>query len=155
MEQQLASLTSLTFDTNLYCGSDKDSYLTSIPANKDQENLDAVNNEVARKLASYTAPKSLLKEMPGTVGDGDAELGFRKPQRIIDREDDYRCKRLNQVISLERHDPFAASEKTTTFAFPVCGSIRWQVKVSGTMVWLVSIFTPHCPILLNPNQWCG
>ncbi|XP_061365450.1 uncharacterized protein LOC133308768 [Gastrolobium bilobum] len=113
MEQQLASLTSVTFDTDLYGGSDKDSYLTSIPANEDDENLDVMDNEVARKLASYTAPKSLLKEMPGAAAaDGDADLGFRKPQRIIDREDDYRRRRLNQIISPERHDPFSAGEKT-------------------------------------------
>ena len=111
MEQQLASLTSLEFDRDLYGGSDRDAYLTSIPANEDEENVDAMDNEVARKLASYTAPKSLLKEMPGS-GDGDAELGFNKPRRIIDREDDYRRRRLNQIISPERHDPFAAGEKT-------------------------------------------
>ncbi|KAL2340581.1 hypothetical protein Fmac_008521 [Flemingia macrophylla] len=111
MEQQLASLTSVTFDTDLYGGSDKDSYLTSIPANEDDENLDAIDNEVARKLASYTAPKSLLKDMP-SAPESDADVGFRKPQRIIDREDDYRRRRLNQIISPERHDPFAAGEKT-------------------------------------------
>lgn len=115
MEQELASLnaTSVVYDTDLYGGSDKNSYLTSIPANEDDENLDAIDNEVARKLASYTAPKSLLKEMPGAAAsDGDADMGFRKPQRIIDREDDYRRRRLNQIISPERHDPFAAGEKT-------------------------------------------
>ncbi|KAJ7968251.1 splicing factor 3B subunit 1 [Quillaja saponaria] len=111
LEQQLASLTSVTFDTDLYGGSDKDAYLSSIPANEDEENLDSMDNEVARKLASYTAPKSLLKEMPrGAEDDGD--IGFRKPQRIIDREDDYRQRRLNRIISPERHDPFSAGEKT-------------------------------------------
>ncbi|XP_027356140.1 splicing factor 3B subunit 1 isoform X2 [Abrus precatorius] len=111
MEQQLASLTSVTFDTDLYGGSDKGSYLTSIPANEDDDNLDAIDNEVARKLASYTAPKSLLKDMP-SAADSEADNGFRRPQRIIDREDDYRRRRLNQIISPERHDPFAAGEKT-------------------------------------------
>ncbi|KAL1289582.1 hypothetical protein HN51_057994 [Arachis hypogaea] len=110
-EQQLASLTSLTFDTDLYGGSDKGSYLTSIPANEDEENIDAMDNEVHRKLPSYTAPKSLLKEMPGG-DDSDAGLGLRKPQKIIDREGEYHQKRLKQVISPERHDPFSAGEKT-------------------------------------------
>lgn len=114
MEQQLASLTSVTFDTDLYGGNDRDAYVTSIPVNEDEENLDAMDNEVARKLASYTAPKSLLKEMPrgGAEDDNDDALGFKKPQRIIDREDDYRKRRLNRVISPERHDAFAAGEKT-------------------------------------------
>lgn len=111
MEQQLASLTSVTFDTDLYGGSDRDSYLTSIPANEDEENLDAMDNEVARKLASYTAPKSLLKEMPSST-ENNADLGFRQPQKIIDREDDYRRRRLNQILSPDRHDPFASGDKT-------------------------------------------
>ncbi|OIV96195.1 hypothetical protein TanjilG_14872 [Lupinus angustifolius] len=114
MEQELASLTatSAVYDTDLYGGTDKDSYLTSIPANEDDDNVDAIDNEVARKLASYTAPKSLLKDMTGSGADTDSDLGFRKPSRIIDREDDYRRRRLNQIISPERHDAFAAGEKT-------------------------------------------
>ena len=111
LEQQLASLSSVTFDTDLYGSNDKAGYVTSIPVNEDDENLEALDNEVARKLASYTAPKSLLKEMP-RGGEEDDDIGFKKPQRIIDREDDYRKRRLNRVISPERHDAFAAGEKT-------------------------------------------
>jgi splicing factor 3B subunit 1 len=36
----------------------------------------------------------------------------KRSQRIIDREDDYRRRRLNQIISPERRDPFAAGETT-------------------------------------------
>ncbi|XP_057738372.1 uncharacterized protein LOC130955516 [Arachis stenosperma] len=100
-EQQLASLISLTFDTDLYGGSDKGSYLTSIPANEDEENIDAMDNEVARKVASYTVPKSLLKEMPGG-DDSDAGLGFGKLQKITDREGEYRQRRLKQLIGAPR-----------------------------------------------------
>ncbi|EEF36520.1 Splicing factor 3B subunit, putative [Ricinus communis] len=110
MEQELASLTSLTFDKDLYGGTDRDSYVTSIPVN-DDDDLDIGDNEVARKLASYTAPKSLLKEMP-RGGDDDNDSGFKKPSRIIDREDDYRRRRLNRGLSPDRHDAFAAGEKT-------------------------------------------
>lgn len=109
MEQELASLTSVTYDVDLYGNNPREDYVQSIPVD-DDEDADAMDNEVARKLASYTAPKSLLKEMPG-VG-GDADDGFRKPQRIIDREDDYRRRRLNRVISPERHDAFAMGDKT-------------------------------------------
>lgn len=111
MEQQLASLNTVTFDTDLYGSNDKAGYVTSIPVNEDDENLEGLDNEVARKLASYTAPKSLLKEMPRGAEEDD-DIGFKKPQRIIDREDDYRKRRLNRVISPERHDAFAAGEKT-------------------------------------------
>ncbi|RZB96974.1 hypothetical protein D0Y65_020597 [Glycine soja] len=46
-------------------------------------------------------PKSLLKYMP-SAPDSDNDIGFRKPQRIIDRDDDYRRRRLNQIISPAR-----------------------------------------------------
>ncbi|CAK8563927.1 unnamed protein product [Lathyrus sativus] len=110
LEKQLASLTELTFDTDLYGASDKDSYLTSIPATEYDENLDA-DNEAARRMPSYTAPKSILKDMPSAGNDAE-ETRFGKPQRIIDREDDYRRRRLNQLLSPDRHDAFAAGEKT-------------------------------------------
>lgn len=113
MEKEMASLTSLNFDKDLYGGVDKDAYVSSIPSTDDDENIDAMDNEVARKLASFTAPKSLLKEMPRGGGDEDGDFGgIKKPQRIIDREDDYRRRRLNQVISPDRNDPFASGEKT-------------------------------------------
>ncbi|KAL4349474.1 hypothetical protein AHAS_Ahas10G0045600 [Arachis hypogaea] len=101
-EQQLASLISLTFDTDLYGGSDKGSYLTSIPANEDGENIDAMDNEVARKVASYTAPKSLLKEMPGG-DDSDAGLGFGKLQKITDREATLSVHQLEALDQWEQH----------------------------------------------------
>ncbi|KAM7466089.1 hypothetical protein LguiB_013651 [Lonicera macranthoides] len=113
MEQELASLTSVTFDTDLYGGNNRfEGYEMSIPVNDDDENLDAMDSEVARKLASYTAPKSLLKDMPSGGDEDNDAMGFKKPSRIIDREDDYRRRRLNRVISPERHDAFANGDKT-------------------------------------------
>jgi len=34
-------------------------------------------------------------------------MGFKKPTPILDREDDYRKRRLDRIISPERHDAFA------------------------------------------------
>ncbi|OMO63584.1 Armadillo-like helical [Corchorus olitorius] len=103
-EEELASLTSVTFDGDLYGGTDRDAYVTSIPVNdEDDANLDSKGSDLARKLASYTAPRSLLKEMPHD-GDDDNSLGFRKPSRIIDREDGYKRRRFNRVLS---HDAYA------------------------------------------------
>ncbi|KAK9125075.1 hypothetical protein Scep_013921 [Stephania cephalantha] len=118
MEQQLASLTSVTFDVDLYGGGSDtrfDGYERSIAVNEDDDVPDAGESEVARKLASYTAPKSVLKEMPRGVGEDDngGDLGgFKKPQKIIDREDDYRRRRLNRMISPDRNDAFAMGDKT-------------------------------------------
>ncbi|GAU24108.1 hypothetical protein TSUD_389020 [Trifolium subterraneum] len=109
MEQELASLTALTFDTDLYGASDRSSYLTSIPASEDAENLEA-DNEFSRRLPSYTGPRSIMKEIPSAEIEGDS--GLPQSRRIIDREDDYRRRRLNQILSPDRNDPFAAGEKT-------------------------------------------
>eukprot|EP01018_Ginkgo_biloba_P035429 Gb_20157 [translate_table: standard] len=114
-EQELAALSSVTFDADLYGGINRfEGYERSIPVNNDEEeDQDATEREVARKLASYTAPKSLLKDLPrGGGGDDDDDFGFKKPQRIIDREDDYRKRRLNRIISPDRNDAFAMGDKT-------------------------------------------
>ncbi|KAI7993150.1 Splicing factor 3B subunit 1 [Camellia lanceoleosa] len=49
--------------------------------------------------------------MPRGV-DEDESMEFKKPSRIIDREDEYRRRRLNRAISPERHDAFASGDKT-------------------------------------------
>ncbi|XP_059065494.1 uncharacterized protein LOC131032362 [Cryptomeria japonica] len=111
-EQEMAALSAVTFDKDLYGGNNRfEGYERSIPVNnEDEEEGDAAEREIARKLASYTAPKSLLKDLPQTGEDDD--LGFKKPQRIIDREDDYRKRRLNRIISPDRNDAFAMGDKT-------------------------------------------
>uniref|UniRef100_A0A251U8V2 Putative U2 snRNP component prp10 n=1 Tax=Helianthus annuus TaxID=4232 RepID=A0A251U8V2_HELAN len=107
MEAALAP-DSITFDTELYEGNNRfEDYNTEIPANDDEDNADPI---VPRKLPSYTASKSLLNDMPR--GGDDHSFGFKKSHMIIDREDEYRRRRLNHVISPERHDAFASGNKT-------------------------------------------
>ncbi|XXG52688.1 hypothetical protein AAC387_Pa03g0947 [Persea americana] len=107
-KEEIASLTTVTYDSDLYgIGNRFEGYERSIPVNEDEEDQDVGEREVARRLASYTAPKSVMKDLPRGMGGGeDDDLGFKKPQKIIDREDDYRRRRLNQIISPERHDAF-------------------------------------------------
>ncbi|KAL0359686.1 UNVERIFIED_CONTAM: Splicing factor 3B subunit [Sesamum angustifolium] len=105
MEKDLAALTSLTFDTDLYSANKFEGYEQSIPVNDEEDNLDATENEIARKMASFTAPKQFFKE-PLRTGEEDEISGFKQPSKIIDREDDYRRRRLNRIISPERNDPF-------------------------------------------------
>ncbi|TQD94193.1 hypothetical protein C1H46_020241 [Malus baccata] len=77
MEKQLASLTFVTFDTDLYGGTDKGACVSSIPVNDDDDNAEAMDNEIARRMAaSYSAPKSVLNERP-RGGDTDEDLGSR------------------------------------------------------------------------------
>ncbi|KAF3435049.1 hypothetical protein FNV43_RR22136 [Rhamnella rubrinervis] len=113
--KDLASLSSVTYDTDLYGGDDRDAYVSSIPAKDEDEITDVMENAVARKVASYTAPKRLLEEMP-RVGGGDEDVGFKK-QSIADREGDYRRRRLNWAFSPERSDPFASGEKTPDWSY--------------------------------------
>ena len=47
-------------------------------------------------------------------GDHDESLGFNKSKRIVDREDSYKRRRLNLVISPERRDAFATTPKPET-----------------------------------------
>ncbi|MCO5608132.1 hypothetical protein L7F22_062338 [Adiantum nelumboides] len=112
MEEQMASLSSLSFDKAIYGeGNRFEGYERSIPVNEEEDEQDPTEREFARKLASYTAPKYVLNEVPkGESADND--LVFKKPQKIIDREDDYRKRRLNRIISPERNDAFAMGEKT-------------------------------------------
>ena len=112
LQEELAALTSVSFDQDLYgAGNRFEGYERSIPVNEEEDEQDATEREVARKLASYTAPKSILSDLPrGEAADDD--FGFKKPQKIIDREDDYRKRRLNRIISPDRNDAFAMGEKT-------------------------------------------
>ena len=122
MEEALATgapmaVSSVTFDTDLYGGGGADpnrfaGYDTSIPASEDDAAEDDTEaaNPAPRRLATYTGHAIAAADIPRSA-DGDDGLPKRS-QRIIDREDDYRRRRLNQIISPERHDPFAAGEAT-------------------------------------------
>lgn len=49
-----------------------------------------------------------LSFVPLNLQDGS----FGKPQRIVDREDQYRQRRLNRIISPARNDAYAMGDKT-------------------------------------------
>ncbi|KAJ4897290.1 hypothetical protein Rs2_24084 [Raphanus sativus] len=120
LESDLAassSLTSVNFDRDLYGGNERDdSYSKSIAPNDDEEdpNLDTKGYLVAQRLASYTAPKSILNDLARLQDDDDDEDGggFKPRQTIAEREGEYRNRRLNRVLSPDRVDPFAMGEKT-------------------------------------------
>ncbi|KAL3647491.1 hypothetical protein CASFOL_008459 [Castilleja foliolosa] len=105
MEKDLAALTSLTFDTDFYSTNKFEGYEQSIAVNDEEDNADHAENAIARKMSSLTAPKQFFNE-PLRTGDEDDMAGFNKPGKIIDREDDYRRRRLNRIISPDRNDPF-------------------------------------------------
>ncbi|RID59057.1 hypothetical protein BRARA_F02306 [Brassica rapa] len=107
------SLASVTLDRDLYGGNDRDSYSTSIAPNDEEDpNLDAHGSLVAQRLASYTAPKSILNDVARLHSEDDDCGGFKPRQTIAEREGEYRNRRLNRVLSPDRVDPFAMGEKT-------------------------------------------
>eukprot|EP00891_Asterochloris_glomerata_P000831 jgi/Astpho2/831/Aster-00680 len=98
-------------DTDLYGAGDRYAgFDTSIGVgDQDQETTDH-ERAVANKMASYTAPQSVMQTIPDD--DGDQAGSFGRAARIVDREDDYRKRRLNRVISPPRNDAFAMGDKT-------------------------------------------
>ncbi|KZV56766.1 splicing factor 3B subunit 1-like [Dorcoceras hygrometricum] len=57
----------------------------SISVNDEDDNLDGAENEISRKMASFTAPKQFLKD-PLRSGDDDNMSGFKQPSKIIEIE---------------------------------------------------------------------
>lgn len=53
-----------------------------------------------------------IPEPDATQDDMMPGLGFQKPSTIYEREDDYRRRRLNRIISPDRNDAFAMGDKT-------------------------------------------
>ncbi|KAG5552316.1 hypothetical protein RHGRI_010408 [Rhododendron griersonianum] len=99
LEQQVAKLTPVTYDKDLYGGGNRfEDYEQSIPVNDEEENLGVMDLEVARKLASYMAPKSVLKDMLRGTGEDLDEAGFKRPQS----PDVYKRKILNGVVMQEK-----------------------------------------------------
>ncbi|ESQ56173.1 hypothetical protein EUTSA_v10024248mg [Eutrema salsugineum] len=103
---------SLKFDP--YGDNDRDSYLTSIAPNDEEEEEETTTGGslVAKRLASYTAPKSILNDVARSHEDDDNGGGFKRRQTIAEREGEYKNRRLNRVLSPDRIDPFAMGEKT-------------------------------------------
>uniref|UniRef100_A0A1J3GT84 Splicing factor 3B subunit 1 n=1 Tax=Noccaea caerulescens TaxID=107243 RepID=A0A1J3GT84_NOCCA len=107
-----ADLASLNFDRHLYGDNDRDSYLTSIAPNDEEDpNLDTTGSLVAQRLSSYTAPKSILNDVARPHTEDD-DGGFKPRQSISEREGEYRNRRLNRILSPDRVDPFATGDKT-------------------------------------------
>jgi splicing factor 3B subunit 1 len=53
-----------------------------------------------------------LKDLPRGVGEEEDGIRLKKPQQIIDREYDYKKRRLNKIISPNRSDDFSMGNTT-------------------------------------------
>ena len=95
------------FDTDLYTGSKSkfEGYHTSLALAEEEEEDDPMSGQ-APKRSSYTAPLALINDHAQAPDDYDPFAEHKRP-KITDREDEYRQRRRNQIISPARMDPFA------------------------------------------------
>ena len=67
-------------------------------------------------------------------------MGFMKPTRIIDREDDYRKRRLNRLISPARNDA-QAMVRTRVYLVSVSCDESYEVMIRSCccryIIWIV------------------
>ncbi|KAI0237839.1 Splicing factor 3B subunit 1 [Lamellibrachia satsuma] len=96
------------FDTEIYetRGSKFAGYVTSIGTTDEQDDDDDYSTTVLGKKSTYTAPLNILNDI-AKEGQDFNPLEDRRIPRISDREDDYRARPRQMIISPERHDPFA------------------------------------------------
>lgn len=96
-----------TFDSDLYTGNKSkfEGYHTSLAMPDDDEEDDPMAGQ-APKRATYTAPLALINDAQLGADDYDPFAEHKRP-KIVDREDEYRQRRRNQIISPARLDPFA------------------------------------------------
>ncbi|XP_067843889.1 splicing factor 3B subunit 1 isoform X3 [Heptranchias perlo] len=98
------------YDQEIYGGSDSRfaGYMTSIPANEQEEDDDDYSSPslLGQKKPGYHAPVALLNDIPQSNEQYDP-FAEHRPQRIAEREDEYKARRRQMIISPERHDPFA------------------------------------------------
>ncbi|XP_077131754.1 splicing factor 3B subunit 1 isoform X4 [Ranitomeya variabilis] len=96
------------FDQEIYGGSDSrfTGYVTSIAANEQEDDDDDPTASFTQKKPGYHAPVALLNDIPQSAEQYDP-FAEHRPQKIADREDEYKKYRRTMIISPERLDPFA------------------------------------------------
>ena len=94
------------FDNDLYSGgkSKFEGYHTTLAVDDAEE--DEEMGAPQPKRTQYTAPLALLNDVAQAPDDFDPFAEHKRP-KIIDREDEYRRRARNQIISPARVDPFA------------------------------------------------
>ncbi|KAM7407012.1 hypothetical protein PAMA_002970 [Pampus argenteus] len=103
------------YDQEIYGGSDSrfDGYVTSIAANEQEEDdeEDSATSLLGQKKPGYHAPVAILNAIPQSDEQYDP-FAEHRPQKIAEREDEYKTRRMKMIISPERLDPFADGGKT-------------------------------------------
>lgn len=119
-EQGVGLVSTGIFDQEIYGGSDSRfaGYVTSIAANEqeDDDEDDTSTSLLGQKKPGYHAPVAILNSIPQSDEQYDP-FAEHRPQKIADREDEYKARRRQMIISPERLDPFADGN-SLSFLFP-------------------------------------
>ncbi|KAF1382978.1 hypothetical protein PFLUV_G00149440 [Perca fluviatilis] len=98
------------YDQEIYGGSDSRfaGYVTSIAANEQEEDdeEDSTTSLLGQKKPGYHAPVAILNAIPQSDEQYDP-FAEHRPPKIAEREDEYKARRRQMIISPERLDPFA------------------------------------------------
>jgi len=95
------------YDKELYGGSKGEKYVKAIPMDAEDETPAEPAKAVASKPKGVSA-KTFQDEIPGGAGD-DPFKEHTQGKYIADREDEYRAKGRQRMLSPDRADPFADS----------------------------------------------
>ena len=111
----------------------RSNYLTEIPVNEDDEESSAnkyVQSVMPKAGArmSFTAPASALAENAKEGEDVDP-MESHRASRVSDRDDEYKARRRQRIISPERHDPFAAGDQTPAAGVRTYGDIMAEQQL--------------------------
>uniref|UniRef100_A0A665VY99 Splicing factor 3B subunit 1 n=1 Tax=Echeneis naucrates TaxID=173247 RepID=A0A665VY99_ECHNA len=114
-EQGVGLVSTGFYDQEIYGGSDSRfaGYVTSIAANEqeDDDEDDTSTSLLGQKKPGYHAPVAILNAIPQSDEQYDP-FAEHRPQKIAEREDEYKARRRQMIISPERLDPFADGGKT-------------------------------------------
>ena len=107
--------------------------MTEIPVNEDDEESSAntyVQSVMPKAGArmSFTAPASALAENAKEGEDVDP-MESHRASRVSDRDDEYKARRRQRIISPERHDPFAAGDQTPAAGVRTYGDIMAEQQL--------------------------
>nr|XP_058964441.1 splicing factor 3B subunit 1-like [Pocillopora verrucosa]XP_058966473.1 splicing factor 3B subunit 1-like [Pocillopora verrucosa] len=110
----LASVGEGGYDVDIYGagGGRFEGYSIDIAPNEQEEDDDDYSTTIMHPSRNtYTAPTALLNDIARSSENVDPFAQHRQ-QTIAEREDEYRARRRQMVISPPRHDPFADGGKT-------------------------------------------
>ncbi|KAI8968268.1 splicing factor 3B subunit 1 [Mycotypha africana] len=104
-----ASLTGISYDTDLYTTDKFAGYSTTV-ADEDEDETDESYQERNQKLSSITASKDILAEAREGADAYDPFAETKRERTIAGRESDYNKRRFNRVLSPTRKDAFSEDQ---------------------------------------------